>query len=181
MLFGLSTMYALNEDINADQFEKPTMDGKKHFMHLAYDTYSIIETGILTGLGVYYLKDANFDKLYFLIIMNLMQIFGKLFKGLYYLYFHPSCVNPVYNKFKFLHIALCVAFFVGFTTSTAIYSESHRVKILILCLHGVMLPMFLLLILLRKHKNSGSSTSKSKKATLMEVSTIKVRKEFHEI
>ena len=46
-----------------------------------YDLFSLIETATLTGLGVYYMIDANFDKLYFVIIMSLIQAFGMLVKA----------------------------------------------------------------------------------------------------
>ena len=158
MLFGLSSMYILNEDnLSGDQNDKQKIEGKKRNMHITYDIYSVIETGLLTSFGVHYLEDANFDKIYFLILMTQMQLFGKLFKGTYYLYLHPwSNLNPVYRKFKIVHTCLSFAFFVGFMAFTALYSNSNVVNISILCLYGVILPMTILFILLRKSKYCNS-------------------------
>ena len=113
MLFGLSSMYILNEDnLSGDQNDQQKIEGKKRNMHITYDIYSVIETGLLTSLGVHYLEDANFDKIYFLILMTQMQLFGKLFKGTYYLYLHPwSNLNPVYRKFKIVHTCLSFCLF----------------------------------------------------------------------
>ena len=60
--------------------DKKTKKGKN--LHIVYDLFSLIETATLTGLGVYYMIDANFDKLYFIIIMSLTQAFGMLVKAL---------------------------------------------------------------------------------------------------
>ena len=146
MLFGLSSMYILNEDnISVDENDQQKIEGKKRSMHITYDIYSVIETGMLTILGVHYLEDANFDKMYFMILMTHMEVFGKLFKATYYLYLHPwSNLNPVYKKYKIAHTCLSFAFFVAFLAFTAWYSNSHVVNILVLCLYGVILPMIIL-------------------------------------
>ena len=142
-------------------------------MHLTYDVYSVIETGLLTSLGVHYLEDANFDKIYFMILMTQMQLFGKLFKGTYYLYLHPwSNLNPVYKKFKIVHTCLSFAFFVGFMAFTALYSNSHVVNMLILCLYGVILPITILLILLRKSKSSMQSSTSIERNVATKVKAI---------
>ena len=79
LLFGLSTMYTLNEH-NFDCNMSIKSGSRKMWMHIFYDSCSIIETATMTGLGVHYMEDENFDKAYFTIILSFLILFGILFK-----------------------------------------------------------------------------------------------------
>ena len=72
-------LFFLDVESGGSDVDKKSKKGKN--LHIIYDLFSLIETATLTGLGVYYMIDANFDKLYFVIIMSLIQAFGMLVKA----------------------------------------------------------------------------------------------------
>ena len=77
--FSCHCYFLLDVESGGSDVDKKSEKGKN--LHIMYDLFSLIETATLTGLGVYYMVDANFDKLYFIIIMSMIQAFGMLAKA----------------------------------------------------------------------------------------------------
>ena len=95
------------------------------WVHITYDTLSFIEICIVTPLGAEFIIDQNFDKLYFTIIVILMETLGLILASTYYLYLHPwKNINPRYAIYQKIHAMFCLVFIVSFLIVIIVYSSS---------------------------------------------------------
>ena len=95
------------------------------WVHIIYDTLSFIEICIITPLGAEFITDKNFDKLYFTLIVILMETLGLILASTYYLYLHPwKNINPRYTIYQKIHAIFCLLFIMSFFIVIIVYSSS---------------------------------------------------------
>ena len=122
--------------------------------HIAYDVQSTVENIGLACAGAFNIVDENFDHVYFIVILSILQFFGLTCKAAYYLFLHPwEKLNPQIKKYQYAFGFLIFLLATSILVTIWIYF-SVTVKILSACLVSVALIIGLIWLVGSGHLTS---------------------------
>ena len=114
--------------------------------HITYDALSTLENIGLASAGAFNIMDENFDPIYFIIILSILQILGLTSKAAYYLFLHPwEKLHPQLKTCQYAFLGL-VSLLILAIIVTIIYYGAMTMRILVGCIVGVAFIIFFIWI-----------------------------------
>ena len=133
--------------------------------HITYDALSTVENIGLASAGAFNILDENFDPIYFVIILCILQILGLTSKAAYYLFLHPwEKLHPQLKTCQYAFLGL-ISLLITAIIVTIIYYGAMTMRILVGCIVGVaFIILFIWIVGSGKMASCHSSFSKLNKS-----------------